>query len=467
MPFLFLLLLSLICFQNDWPLPWFGPDRLESVLWTWCGVALLPGVAGVIALRLSRGIYRDPSRRQLLMRRFSVSRRYFIYGLLVFYGIALYVFGWGWLGAAVDVPPIRKLVILAPFFSALFLSWACFYEVERAAHDTVKEEGDPPFPARWVYVGLQARHNLLLVFPPLLLILLQETILALLPDLERNALVIGALGVVLVAAAFLSIPWALRLILGLKPLPEGPLRTRLLDTARRLNFRCSDILVWNTRHTVANAMVTGPLPFLRYVILTDRLMAELESEEVEAVFGHEVGHIKHHHMLFYLGFFLISLLALGGAWDAILGEDEVRVFLNNQAPQALAWLAANSSLPLLAVLALYVFSLFGFLSRRCERQADIFGCRTVSCPVFISALEKVARLNGIHRERPGWLSSWQHSTISRRVAFLERLYADPSLEPRFQRRLFFVKWGVILGLTGLLLLLFQAFGGKCFQGLLR
>ena len=37
-----------------------------------------------------------------------------------------------------------------------------------------------------------------------------------------------------------------------------------------------------------------------------RLVEELTPEEVEAVFGHEVGHVKHHHILFYVGFFLLE-----------------------------------------------------------------------------------------------------------------------------------------------------------------
>src|SRR5262249_18993727 len=121
---------------------------------------------------------------------------------------------------------------------------------------------------------------------------------------------------------------------------------------------------------------------------------------------------------------------------------------------------------------------FGFLSRRCERQADIYGCRAVSCgrsdctghdeavagrgsgvlcptgiQSFISALEKVAYLNGISRERPGWLQSWQHSTIARRVDFLERVIYDPKVEPQFQRRVTMVKWGLLLGLVTILVAL--------------
>jgi len=59
----------------------------------------------------------------------------------------------------------------------------------------------------------------------------------------------------------------------------------------------------------------------------------------------------------------------------------------------------------------------------------------------------VARLNGISRHRPGILQSWQHSTIARRVEFLQRVEADPSIEPRFQRMVSLVKWAVVLALA--------------------
>src|SRR5262249_27972015 len=125
-------------------------------------------------------------------------------------------------------------------------------------------------------------------------------------------------------------------------------------------------------------------------------------------------------------------------------------------------------LPVVGSLGAYVFLVFGFLSRRCERQADIYGCRAVSCQTpgcaghapealaeggrglcaagiftFTQALEKVALLNGISRDRPGFLQSWQHSTIARRVSFLHTLVTDPRAERRFQRRVFLVKCGLL------------------------
>jgi STE24 endopeptidase len=76
------------------------------------------------------------------------------------------------------------------------------------------------------------------------------------------------------------------------------------------------------------------------------------------------------------------------------------------------------------------------------------------CPTgirtFISALNKVADLNGISRRKPGWLQSWLHASIARRVEFLERLTTDRALEARFQRRLGLLKWGLLVGLVAAL-----------------
>jgi STE24 endopeptidase len=274
---------------------------------------------------------------------------------------------------------------------------------------------------------------------------------------------------VFMAAVFVCLPWVLRLVLGLRPLRDPMLRPRLEVAARRLNFRCSDILLWNTRGGVANAMVAGILPWIRYVVFTDRLLKELTPDEVEAVFGHEVGHVKHRHMLYYLGFVIVSLIVVGAVWR--LAGLERLLDVNFREDLAV--------LPLFALVGAYIFVVFGFLSRRCERQADIFGCRAVSCGrldcaghdgtvalvsggralcptgirTFIEALEKVARLNGISRERPGWLQSWPHSTIARRVEFLQRMLEDPSLERRFQRVVALVKWALLLVLLAVLGLL--------------
>ncbi len=140
------------------------------------------------------------------------------------------------------------------------------------------------------------------------------------------------------------------------------------------------------------------------------------------------------------------------------------------------WIGQGNDLEFFPVIMLvvgYIFVVFGFLSRRRERQADVFGCRAVSCgdpncrahaeetPLaaggnalcptgihpFVRAREKVAHVNGISRDRPGFLQSWQHSTIGRRVEFLKKVLVDSRIESLFQQRLRVGKWLLLVGLA--------------------
>jgi STE24 endopeptidase len=232
------------------------------------------------------------------------------------------------------------------------------------------------------------------------------------------------------------------------------LRERLEHTARRLRFGYSNVLVWHTRNLFANAMVTGFIPWIRYIVLTDRLIDELTPDEIEAVFGHEVGHIKHHHLLFYLAFFLTSFILIGLFWgqlkawikldDIIAALGTIPSFDGADGKDTLNML---SSFVKLGLLAAYTLFFFGFISRRCERQADLFGANTVSTDVFISALEKVADINGIPRRRAGnWLLSWQHPTIAQRVEFLQEMREHPARIPRFHLSILLMQWTLYVGL---------------------
>ncbi len=363
--------------------------------------------------------------------------------------------------------PGAELLILLPFLTGLFLSWARFYDVEHAIHNFVAAPsvgGDAqasdlaPTFSRWAYVGLQARQCLILAAPPFVLLVLQQILFGLFPDWQKDAVLMPALSGTLLVLLFVGWPWLLRLLLNLKRLPDCPLRQRLEQTARRLSFRCSDILVWDTHDTLASAMLAGPLPILRYVVMTDRLLHNMEPEEVEAVLGHEIGHVKHRHMGFYLVFLVASLLVLSALWDWLFRllpaefGDELLQWL----PWAEFWSANRELLiavPMLLTMTVYLFVVFGLVSRRCEQQADLYASRAVAAPPMINALEKVAWLNGMSRERPGWLASWRHGTIAQRVGCLRRAQADPRWEARCLRHIALIKWGLLAGLGSLLVAL--------------
>jgi Zn-dependent protease with chaperone function len=517
MPFLLMVFLTLVCLpdETDWPVPSRVTSAAAAAALTVTVSLLVTGYAFLLSRRTRRSLESDLCSRDAALARYERGRM--THQILVFaaYASSLFLFGWGraayWLwGAgqgqtwpAVGATPWfgAEFFLLAPFLATLLLSWLAFYGADRAAHysahrifgidplsrawldeNTSSLEPLVPFGGRAGYVIFQLRQKLALVFIPLSLLLALKEV----RRHFKDSLASWEAGII--AAGFFIVcfgmPWLVRLALGLRSMPAGPLKDRLLAASRRLRFRFSDVLLWHTRGGMANAMVVGLLPWPRYVVLTDRLLEEFRPDEVEAVFGHEVGHIKHRHMLYYLGFLSASILVLSQGLERL--EPLLR-----RLPAVGLWLdpAFEQShellrmLPVAGLMLAYVFVVFGFLSRRCERQADVYGCRAVSCLrgecsghgpdeslpegarglcptgilTFVRALDRVASVNGIDRDWPGFLQSWQHSTIARRVAFLRGLLADPAEEPRFQRRVAAVKWG-LLALLGVLLGLALYFG---------
>src|SRR5262249_33687471 len=146
------------------------------------------------------------------------------------------------------------------------------------------------------------------------LLIAMKGLLRVFPSLEENPyFALGMLATLPVI--FCLLPLALKHLLGLKPLPPGPLRDRLETCARRLKFRHNDILLWDTHNTLGTAMIApGLLPIFRFVMLTDLLIQKLTPAEIEAVFGHEMGHVKHRHMPFYMGFLAVSVMVVAGVW---------------------------------------------------------------------------------------------------------------------------------------------------------
>lgn len=460
MPFIFLLLFALVCMQGtQWPeRPYWLTDQ---------GCAMLVGTlvlaswlsAGLIGKVLSWQMQRQPQRRSTFLRRYSRWRRYHFIALLTAYFGALYGLGWGqvllrfmneWIPPAYrpeGIPPGFQLTLLAPLFAGLLASWERFYQVEKTAYEQLND--DDRYVNRLSYLLMQVRHQFFIVLPPIFVMTLLQIMYLFFGGDDKDSYVPIFLMLGIIVTALLTMPIVLRLFLGLKPLPAGPLRERLECTARRLGFRYSNILVWHTRNLFANAMVTGFIPWIRYIVLTDRLIEELTPDEIEAVFGHEVGHIKHHHLLFYLVFFVTSVLILGLIWELAGGwltPEDISAILPSEAIETLD---VFSSFGKLGILAGYMLVFFGFLSRRCERQADLYGAQTVSTEVFISALEKVADINGMSRNRFSWL----HPSIDKRIAFLQEMRDQPARVPGFHLSLRLMQLGLYLVLGELMLLL--------------
>jgi STE24 endopeptidase len=400
-----------------------------------------------------------------IRRRGSASRplrRGVLWGLRAVDALGLAVFGWSlerlewprivaWNLGLRDWILLDELLILAPFLLMQLLGWWGLYPAEHALRPSRSGRGIGR------HLGLRARQALGMMLPLVLVYGLgSDLVRRLFPGRADNPWVqLGALasmsGLVLILA-----PGMVRLWWPTRPLPSGPLRNRLERLARRFRFRFTDILVWDTDGLAVNAVVTGSVPWFRYVLLTDAMVEDLDADQIEAVFGHEIGHVAHRHLLDF------GLFVVGSAGVAALIEAAVRFSLAD-GPVGSGWfgrpevLQVIRTLAALGLLAGYFVLIFGLLSRRFERQADIFGCRAVSCgrpdcpphmdpnalpvttsppetpcpagiQVFASALEDVAALNGLSRRAP----SWRHGSIAERIAYVESLTDHPEAVRRFQ-----------------------------------
>ena len=238
-----------------------------------------------------------------------------------------------------------------------------------------------------------------------------------------------ALTILVFAAALVFFPAYLVRLWPPRRLPDGELRSRLEALLARAGVRCREMVVWSTgRGRLPNAAVMGVVAPLRYVAFTDALLAELAPEEIEAVLAHEAGHVRHQHIGFYT-FFAAAFMALGLGVIALLPESMTG---ENAAQKDQLAVAAI----LVALTVFYWRYVFGFLSRRFERQADAAACELLGASApLVSALEKLAAVAGA----PRGASSWRHYSIAERVAFLARASADSGVIPGHHRHVRRVK----------------------------
>ncbi len=409
------------------------------------GIALLWLLALAASGLIARRLTADFSSHRSLLRRFRQFRRAHVALWLVTAGGITYGLDWARLvrfNWHLDhTLLVDELLILTPVLLPLVLSWAAFYEVDRAVQVGLagRDALQKPLPTRRQYVALHFRHYLGILLVPLLgLLAVQDALELIAPDAPQHGYHAPVL-LASLAALFVLFPVLLRYVWQTRPLPPGPLRSRLEEAAGRAGFRARDILVWRTNGMVVNAAVAGLVRRLRYVFLTDALLLRLRDEEIEAVFGHEVGHVWHHHLLMRV----LAMVAPLSVWMLLAqaSPEALQRLLERPGTQWLALGEVGPKIPtalvMLTAMAAYVLVVFGYYCRQLEHQADLFGCRWMApeagrTPVerFTSALEKLASSSGMGRNA----RSWQHASIARRTAFLHELSRDPKRELRFQRR---------------------------------
>lgn len=448
-----------------------APGLRDGMPWVLGSILLLGASAAILGELIVRRVRRE-GRSTTDRRRFSRLSRGFELLALVAFGLVIHLADWplivadrlGFRGWVV----LREAVVLLPFPAMLLGIWAGLDRADRLLNGP----GTGKTPVGRLL--LKFRQAFGLIVPVAALFAIVQAIGSKIePGTPFGTWIHLGLFATLGAVVLVLSPALIRLSWPCRPMPAGPLRDRLERLADRFGFRYTEILVWETGGTIINAGVTGVTPWFRYVLLTDAMVNRLPPHQIEAVFGHEVGHIAHRH----LGSFGVFFLGTMGVM-ALLNAGLDRVVLVNS-PLAFWGQGEWVEVALKVVVALslavaYFFVVFGFLSRWFERQADVFGCRVVSCGrdncpphpdvnalalddspgvpdalcpvgirIFIDALSSVAMLNGME---PG-ARSWRHGSIARRIAFLKDLEGRPEVERHFQSRLRGLRLGLAVALA--------------------
>lgn len=481
MPLISILIVILSLQKVPWPEGIFLRGALFSVLSTWLLHGLCVLFLFVSGRRLSRIILQNDFTRSIAIKRYQRVKLYFFWLNLVCLLISLLCLGWGWSvwnclptvknqkGELCLIPWGECLVIL-PYLLTILCSWLAFYPVEKAIRETSLTSTKIAFYSATGYFFYQLRNFTLFVLFPGILSATHFSFNRLFPVFADSPYAVGLTLFVSMLMIF-YFPLIVPFILGLISMYPGELRNRLELTTLRCGFRFRDIKVWPTRSSQANAMVMGVIPSARYLIFTDRILDLVDPDELDAICGHEIGHVVHGHIPFYGLFLFISgafVICITSAFFKLLDFQALGIAQGLQ-----DWLQPIS----IFLLICYMFVVFGYISRQCERQADIFGAKAVSCNnpkcdghddlshlpdrvqglcptgirIFSRALDRVA--GGDHSSQASFwqrifekVRNWQHGPANDRIAYLYRLINEPEQERQFQTRFFLIKLGIMFTL---------------------
>ena len=186
-----------------------------------------------------------------------------------------------------------------------------------------------------------------------------------------------------------------------------------------------------------NAAVMGIVAPLRYIMLTDTLLEVLNRSQVLAVMAHEIGHVRRRH----IPWFLVCFVAIATVLDLVsLGLirwvlPEPNMVMQGGEMQLIAgWGESGSQVGLLIGALVVILLLFGWISRRFERQADTFASQhfalhvresneamgQISEAAVVPMATALARITEFHALNPRG-RSWRHGSIAWRQGYLESL----------------------------------------------
>ncbi len=176
------------------------------------------------------------------------------------------------------------------------------------------------------------------------------------------------------------------------PLDDPELTQRIHALAKRCHFGLSGLFVMDgsRRSAHGNAYFTG-FGRHRRIVFFDTLLARLDSDEVEAVLAHELGHFAHRHILrrIVVSFVTAGVLLHLLAWLSTQLWFYTGLGVVPQLGRPNDGLALVLFMLALPVLTFWSTPIASLLSRRDEFQADRYAVRQCGAAPLASALVKL------------------------------------------------------------------------------
>jgi STE24 endopeptidase len=206
------------------------------------------------------------------------------------------------------------------------------------------------------------------------------------------------------------------------PLPEGPLRDRLVGLAEAAGFAHRGLYVMDAsrRSGHSNAYFTGL--FRPRIVLFDTLVDRMAVDEAASVLAHEIGHFRARHVHRRLALSLVALLLALLVLSWLVAWPPLHHAFGFEAPTLQGAVAIFSLGG--AAFVFWLQPLASRLSRRHEYEADRYSVRLARAP---EALKRaLVRLNGenLSNLHPHpWYSAWHysHPTLVERLAAIDRV----------------------------------------------
>jgi STE24 endopeptidase len=176
------------------------------------------------------------------------------------------------------------------------------------------------------------------------------------------------------------------------PLADEALKTRIEALLAKCGFKSQGLFVMDgsTRSSHGNAYFTG-FGNSKRVVFFDTLLERLNTDEIEAVLAHELGHFKHKHVIKRIAMmFSISFLGL-----ALLGflKDQNWFFLGLGVTDMSSYMALILFLLVSPVFLFVMRPIIANYSRKNEFEADAYAAKHASAKHLEEALVKLYRDN--------------------------------------------------------------------------